>query len=84
MVLKNFPALIPALVDTFNLCWAYSIIPHQWKRAAIKLIAKGSATEDATNPGNFRPIAYYFQHWEDFDHIAEQQVVVIYAGQQVL
>ena len=32
-------------------------MPHQWKTAAIRLIAKGSAAEDAANPSNFRPIA---------------------------
>ena len=32
-------------------------MPHQWKTAAIKLIAKVSAVEDASNPSNFRPIA---------------------------
>lgn len=53
---KKCPALVPAL---FNICWSHSFIPDQWKTAAIKLIAKGSAVEDATNPGNFRPIAMY-------------------------
>ena len=57
VVFKKCPALIPALVDIFNFCWAHSAVPHQWKTAAIKLIAKGSAVEDASNPSNFRPIA---------------------------
>ena len=57
MVFKKCPALIPALVDIFNLCWAHSAVPHQWKMAAIKLIAKGSAVEDASNPSNFRRFA---------------------------
>ena len=57
VVFKKCPTLCPALLDIFNLCWAHSIAPHQWKTAAIKLIAKASATEDGTNPGNFRPIA---------------------------
>ena len=57
VVFKKCPALIPALVDIFNLCWSHSAVPHQWKTAAIKLIAKGSAVEDASNPSNFRPIA---------------------------
>ena len=56
-VFKKCPALIPALVDLFNSCWALSDIPPQWKAAAIKLIAKESAAEDSSNPGNFRPIA---------------------------
>ena len=41
----------------FNTCWTNSVVTDQWKIAAIKLIAKGSAVDDATNPGNFRPIA---------------------------
>ena len=57
VVFKKCPALIPALVDIFNFCWSHSAVPHQWKTAAIKLIAKGSAVEDASNPSNFRPIA---------------------------
>ena len=57
VVFKKCPALIPALIDIFNLCWSHSAVPHQWKTAAIKLIAKGSAVEDASNPSNFRPIA---------------------------
>ena len=57
VVFKKCPALIPALIDLFNLCWAHSYVPHQWKTAAIKLIAKGPAAEDAANPANFRPIA---------------------------
>jgi hypothetical protein len=57
VIFKKCPALIPALVHLFNICWAQAFIPHEWKTAAVKLIAKGSAAEDATNPGNFRPIA---------------------------
>ena len=57
VVFKKCPALIPALIDLFNLCWDHSYVPHQWKTAAIKLIAKGPAAEDAANPANFRPIA---------------------------
>ena len=54
---KKCPALIPALIDLFNLCWAHSYVRHQWKTAAIQLIAKGPAAEDASHPANFRPIA---------------------------
>ena len=57
VVFKKWSALIPALVDIFNLCSAHTTVPHQWKTAAIKLIAKGPAAEDASNPSNFRPIA---------------------------
>ena len=56
-IFKKCPALIPALVDIFNFCWTHSFIPVQWKTAAVKLIAKGPAADDATNPANFRPIA---------------------------
>ena len=58
VVFKKCPALIPALVDIFNFCWAHSAVHHQWKTAAIKLIAKGSAVKDASNPSNFRPILH--------------------------
>ena len=57
VVFKKCPTLIPALVDIFNFCWTHSTVPYQWKTAAIKLIAKGSAVEDASNSSNFRPIA---------------------------
>ena len=57
VVFKKSPALIPALVDIFNFCRAHSAVPHQWKTAATKLIAKESAVEDASNSSNFRPIA---------------------------
>ena len=54
---KRCPSLLPVLVQLFNACWDQSIIPQEWKGAAIKLIPKGSAVEDPTNPANFRPIA---------------------------
>ena len=56
-IFKNCPALIPGLVHLFKICWTQSFIPWQWKTAVVKPIAKGSAAEDATNPGNFRPTA---------------------------
>ena len=57
VVFKRCPALLPALVQLYNDCWAQSIIPEPWKCIAIKLIPKGSAAEDTTNPTNFRHIA---------------------------
>ena len=57
VVFKRCPSLLPVLVQLFNACWDQSIIPQEWKCAAIKLIPKGSAVEDPTNPANFRPIA---------------------------
>ena len=57
VIFKRCPSLLPALVQLFNICWAQSTIPGEWKCAAIKLIPKGSASEDTTNPVNFRPIA---------------------------
>ena len=57
VMFKVCPSLLPALVQLFNICWAQSTIPGEWKCAAIKLIPKGSASEDSTNPANFRPIA---------------------------
>ena len=56
IILKKYPALIPLLIHLFNICWAQSTLPREWKSAAIKLIAKNSATEDPNNPANFRPI----------------------------
>ena len=56
-IFKKCPSLLPALVLLFNTCWAQSSIREGWKCAAIKLIPKSSASEDANNPANFRPIA---------------------------
>lgn len=56
-IFKRCPALSKALCDLFNSCWTLSVIPSQWKLAAIKLIGKSSAEEDSTSPSNFRPIA---------------------------
>ena len=56
IVFKKCPALIPALVSLFNLCWVLSGVPHQRRTAAIKLIPKGPAAENASDPANFRPI----------------------------
>ena len=57
VIFKKCPALVPVLAHLFNNCWAQSVIPAEWKSAAITLIAKSSAAEDAANPANFRPIA---------------------------
>ena len=57
VVFKRCLSLLPVLVQLFNACWDQSIIPQEWKCAAIKLIPKGSVVEDPTNPANFRPIA---------------------------
>ena len=54
---KKCPSLLPTLVKLFNICWAQSTIPGEWKCAAIKLIPKASASGDPTNPASFRPIA---------------------------
>ena len=56
-IFKKCPSLAPALVDLFNCCWTTATIPSAWKTAAIKLIGKSTAPEDATTPSNFRPIA---------------------------
>ena len=57
VVFKRCPSLVHVLVHLFNLCWAQSIIPHLWKVAAIRLIAKASANQHASNPARFQPIA---------------------------
>ena len=58
-IFKKCPALIPALLDLFNACWSQAFIPAQWKTAAVKLIAKGSAADGPGNPGNFHPITVH-------------------------
>ena len=57
VVFKRCPSQDPVLVHLFNVCWVQSIIPHEWKVVAIRLIAKASANQDASNPAHFRPIA---------------------------
>ena len=56
-VFKRCPALQPALLDLFNICWANSTVRSTWKTAGIKLLGKSSAIEDPFTPSNFRPIA---------------------------
>ena len=57
LIFKRCPSLQTALLDLFNDCWSQSVIPTQWKMAAIKLIAKSSAMDEPTSPSNFCPIA---------------------------
>ena len=57
LIFKGCPALQTALLDLFNTCWSQSVIPTQWKMAAIKLIAKPSAMDKPTSPSSFRPTA---------------------------
>ena len=57
VVFKRCPSLVPVPVHLFILCWTQSIIPHEWKVVAIRLIAKASANHDASNPAHFQPIA---------------------------
>ena len=56
-VYKKCPSLMLALHSLFNMCWESSSMPQLWKTAAIKLIPKGTAVEDPTQPSNFRPIS---------------------------
>ena len=55
--MKKCPALVPALLDIYNLCWRTSNVPPMWKKASINLIPKKTAQVDPSNPVNFRPIA---------------------------
>ena len=57
VIFKQCPALLPALHDLFKSCWSQSVVPAQWKVAAVKLIGKATAEEDPSVPSNFRPIA---------------------------
>ena len=57
LIFKRCPSLRIALLDLFNACWSQSVIPTQWKMAAIKLIPKSSAVDEPSSPSNFRPIA---------------------------
>ena len=45
-IFKRCPALLSALHNIFNLCWALSIVPQAWKLASVKLIAKAAANSD--------------------------------------
>ena len=56
-VFKKCPALMVALHNIFNLCWATSVVPTIWKVASVKLLGKSSAVSDSSSPTNFRPIA---------------------------
>ena len=56
-VFKKCLSLISILVHLFNLCWSQSIIPREWKVAAIRLICKGSARQNPYDPGNLLLIA---------------------------
>ena len=56
-IFKKCHSLVPALLDIFNLCWSQSVIPKDWKLAAIKLIGKEAAEKDPSQPANFRSIA---------------------------
>ena len=56
-ILKKCPSLHLALLDLYNCCWRESVVPDAWKIAVIKLLPKPSATDDPSNPSNFRPIA---------------------------
>ena len=57
IVFKRCPTLLVALHDLFNICWSQSMVPAQWKTAAVKLIGKAAAEQDPSSPTNFRPIA---------------------------
>ena len=56
-IFKKCLALLPALIDLYNACWETQSVPQSWKQGVIRLIAKKSAFEDPSEPGNFRPIA---------------------------
>ena len=57
LVFKKCPALVVALHDLFNTCWAQSTVPQQWLTASVRLIGKQAAEDDPMAPNNFRPIA---------------------------
>ena len=57
IIFKKCRSLVPALLNIFNCCWSQSVIPKDWKVAAIKLIGKEAAKNDPSQPANFRPIA---------------------------
>ena len=42
-IFKKCPSLVPALLDIFNCCWTESVVPKDWKVAAIKMIGKAFA-----------------------------------------
>ena len=53
---KKCPALLVALHNIFNFCWATSKVPSVWKLATV-LIGKSLARSDPSSPSNFKPIA---------------------------
>ena len=56
-IFKRCPSLHPALLDLFNRVLMEGAVPSAWKLAAVKLIPKGTASQDPTSPANYRPIA---------------------------
>jgi hypothetical protein len=48
------PALAPILLFLFQLCWAWSYTPADWRLAQVVPIYKKG---DPTEPGNHRPIS---------------------------
>lgn len=56
-ILKRCPSLLPALLDLFDTCWSTASVPQAWKQAVVRLIPKGSAASNSSDPVNFRPIA---------------------------
>ena len=56
-IFKRCPSLTPALHYLFNQCWTTRSVPAAWNVGVVRLIGKKSASEDAKNPANFRPIA---------------------------
>ena len=57
LILKMCPSLHPLLVHLYNLVLQTRVIPQGWRQAVFKLIPKAQATDDPSNPKNFRPIA---------------------------
>ena len=56
-VFKRCPTLLAALADLYNTCWDLQTVPLAWKQGVIRLIPKEAATDNPTEPSNFRPIA---------------------------
>ena len=46
-----------ALLDPFHRVMMEGEVPSSWKRAALRLLPKGSAQDNPVSPSNFCPIA---------------------------
>ena len=56
-VFKKCPSLLPAMLHLLNCCWTTHAVPTAWKVGIVHLLGKKKATDNPSDPSNFRPIA---------------------------